>query len=56
MLHKHNLEALDNFLKELMNCTRLFGGILLLISGDFRQILPVIRHGRRPVIVQATIK
>ncbi|GFT42141.1 ATP-dependent DNA helicase [Trichonephila clavipes] len=40
--HKHSLEALDRTLKDIKNNTRLFGGALLLLSGDFRQTLPVI--------------
>ena len=42
MAHKHSLEALDRTLKDLKNKDNLFGGTLLLLSGDFRQTLPVI--------------
>lgn len=42
MAHKHSLEALDRSLKDIKDNTRLFGGALLLLSGDFRQTLPVI--------------
>ncbi|GFY21599.1 ATP-dependent DNA helicase [Trichonephila clavipes] len=42
MAHKHSLEALDRTLKNIKNNTMLFGGVLLLLSGDFRQTLPVI--------------
>ena len=34
---------------------RPFGGIVTLMAGDFRQILPVIRRGRRADIVDATL-
>ncbi|GFU10025.1 ATP-dependent DNA helicase [Trichonephila clavipes] len=42
MAHKHSSEALDRSLKDIKNNTRLFGGALLLLSGDFRQTFPVI--------------
>ncbi|GFX26620.1 ATP-dependent DNA helicase [Trichonephila clavipes] len=42
MANKHSLEAIDRTLKDIKNNTRLFVGVLMLLSGDFRQTLPVI--------------
>jgi ATP-dependent DNA helicase PIF1 len=42
MAHKKALEALNHTLKDLMRNEQLFGGALILLSGDFRQTLPVI--------------
>ncbi|CAG9840664.1 unnamed protein product [Diabrotica balteata] len=42
MAHKRALEALNRTLKDLRNDSRCFGGAIILLSGDFRQILPVI--------------
>lgn len=42
MAHKYSLEALDRTLKDIKNNDKLFDGTLLLLSGDFRQTLPVI--------------
>jgi ATP-dependent exoDNAse (exonuclease V) alpha subunit len=42
MAHKKSLEALNNTLKYLKGNEQLFGGTLILLSGDFRQTLPVI--------------
>jgi len=42
MAHKHSLEALNRTLKDLNRNDRLFGGSLILLSGDFRQALPII--------------
>lgn len=42
MAHKRALEALNRTLKDLRNDSRCFGGAMILLSGDFRQILPVI--------------
>ncbi|XP_071040027.1 ATP-dependent DNA helicase pif1-like [Parasteatoda tepidariorum] len=40
--HKHSLETLNRTLKDIKNNDKLFGGTLLLLSGDFRQTLPFI--------------
>ncbi|XP_003741317.1 ATP-dependent DNA helicase PIF6-like [Galendromus occidentalis] len=42
MAHRKALEALDRLLRDLRNNENLFGGALILLSGDFRQTLPVI--------------
>lgn len=42
MAHKRSLEALDRTLKDLRNNNRRFGGVMILLAGDFRQTLPVI--------------
>ena len=56
MLHHHNVGALDRWLQELMDNKLLFGGKLVVICGDFRQILPVIPRGNRADIVRANLK
>ena len=42
MMYKKALEAHDCTLKDLKRNQELFGGALILLSGDFRQTLPVI--------------
>lgn len=42
MAHKRSLEALDRTLRDLRNNDRCFGGVMILLAGDFRQTLPVI--------------
>lgn len=56
MAHKHSLEALDRMMKDLNNNTRLFGGAVLLLSGDFRQTLPVIPRATYADEINACIK
>ena len=56
MAHKHSLEALDRTLKDLNDNTRLFGGALLLLSGDFRQTLPVIPRATYADEINACLK
>ncbi|GFW17794.1 ATP-dependent DNA helicase [Trichonephila clavipes] len=56
MAHKHSLEALDRTLKDIKNNTRLFGGALLLLSGDFRQTLTVIPRATYADEINACLK
>jgi ATP-dependent DNA helicase PIF1 len=42
MAHKRAMEALNRTMKDLHNDSRCFGGAMILLSGDFRQTLPVI--------------
>ncbi|KAF2890734.1 hypothetical protein ILUMI_15439, partial [Ignelater luminosus] len=42
MAHKRSLEALDRTLKDLRDNQNIFDGATILLSGDFRQTLPVI--------------
>ncbi|XP_055910737.1 uncharacterized protein LOC129945100 [Eupeodes corollae] len=42
MAHKRSLEALNRTMQDLRGNERLFGGAFILLSGDFRQTLPVI--------------
>ena len=61
MAHKWCFEAVDRTLRDLMKQLdptlgeMPFGGKVVLLGGDFRQILPVIKRGRRADIVQATV-
>jgi len=62
MTHRHIFEAVDRTLKDLMktvdpaNEHRPFGGKLMVFGGDFRQIPPVIKQGRREETVGACLK
>jgi hypothetical protein len=56
MTHKHNLEALHRTLVDITKVDAPFGGKVVVLSRDFRQILPVIVHGTRAEIVKASIK
>ena len=48
MLHKHAYEAIDRTLQDILNREGVpFGGMPVLFTGDFRQILPVVRDGSR---------
>ncbi|WOG82070.1 hypothetical protein DCAR_0101230 [Daucus carota subsp. sativus] len=61
MQNKLAFECLDRTLRDIMKSVspdrynKLFGGVTVLLGGDFRQILPVIRKGSRAEIVAASI-
>ena len=59
MLNKLCYEALDRSMRDLAPTKdkhKKFGGKMILVSGDFRQLLPVIEGGNRAVTVNHTLK
>ena len=56
LLHRKVLEAMDTTLQDLRSSTEIMGGLLTILCGDFRQILPVIPKGTRANIVDACLK
>jgi hypothetical protein len=56
MATHHALDAVDRLLRDLTGFDSPFGGKAILLGGDFRQCLPVVRHANRVVIVQSSIK
>ncbi|RDX79079.1 hypothetical protein CR513_40539, partial [Mucuna pruriens] len=61
MTHKHCFEAVDRTFNDILqfhnndSLNLPFGGKVVVMGGDFRQILPVISKGTRQEIVHATI-
>lgn len=55
MQYKHYFKAVDRYLQDICNYDLLFGGIPILLGGDFAQILPVIKRGSRATIVSACL-
>ncbi|XP_055612030.1 ATP-dependent DNA helicase pif1-like [Uranotaenia lowii] len=56
MAHKKALEALNRTLKDLRSNDLLFGDSLILLSGDFRQTLPVIQKSTPADEINACLK
>ncbi len=56
MQNKHCFEAVDRTLRDIRSTDSLFGGMSVVFGGDFAQILPVIKRGSRPQIVQACLR
>ena len=55
MTHRFAFEALDKTFKDIMSSKDPFGGKIMLLGGDFRQILPVVQKGTRSDIVNASL-
>ena len=56
MSDKQHIECVDRSLRDILKVNKPFGGITVVFGGDPRQILPVVRHGDHPRIVQACVK
>ncbi|KAL4084364.1 hypothetical protein QTP88_028187 [Uroleucon formosanum] len=56
MARKRGFESLDRSLKDIRNNNEVMRGVTVLLTGDFRQILPVIPRGSRADEVKAYIK
>lgn len=46
MMHRHGFEALDRKLQSLRGNTEVMGDAVVVLSGDFRQLLPIVVGGR----------
>ena len=53
MAHRYLLETLDRTLCDLMESDLPFSGKVIVLGGDFRQILPVVKRGSCVQIVAA---
>ena len=53
MCHRHALEAIDRSFREIRGVNLPFGGIVTVVMGDFRQVLPVVPKASRAQIVAA---
>ncbi len=53
---RYVFECIDRSLRDVRKDNRPFGGMCVVLAGDFRQILPVLPRGKRPQIVGLTIK
>jgi ATP-dependent DNA helicase PIF1 len=57
MTKRQNVEALDNSLQDIMGRLDLpFGGKTIVLGGDFRQVLPILRKGFMAQIVGASLQ
>jgi hypothetical protein len=60
MAHRNCFKALEKNLRDILRCTNKnsdkipFGGMTVVLGGDFRQILPVVAKGKRENIVNAS--
>lgn len=56
MSHKKSLEAIDRTLRDIRGNDCIFGGITIILSGDFRQTLPVVARGTPTDEINACLK
>lgn len=50
------LDAIDILLRDIMNINEPFGRKIMILGGDFRQVLPVIRFANRSDLIAASLK
>jgi ATP-dependent DNA helicase PIF1 len=55
MTTKHGILVVDRLLREIMQCDEVFGGKIVIFSGDFRQTLAVTPRATRPITVSNLI-
>ncbi|GAU51549.1 hypothetical protein TSUD_414120 [Trifolium subterraneum] len=55
MTNRYCLEVLDKSLKDVLNSNAPFGGKVMIMGGDFRQVLPVIPKGTKAQTISACI-
>ncbi|GBL99525.1 hypothetical protein AVEN_68801-1 [Araneus ventricosus] len=53
MLTKDGLRCIDSLLRDLMNNDKPFGGKVIIIGGEFRQILSVFPRGTRADVIES---
>ncbi|XP_024964967.1 ATP-dependent DNA helicase PIF1-like [Cynara cardunculus var. scolymus] len=56
MAKRQAVEALDRTMQNITGVRLPFGGKIMLMGGDFRQVLPVIKHGTRAQIVDSSLR
>ena len=49
------MEALDKMLQDLNECDLPFGGKVVVLGGDFPQVLPVVPRGRKEDMIGASL-
>ncbi|KAL4568478.1 hypothetical protein LXL04_024091 [Taraxacum kok-saghyz] len=52
MAHRQAVEAVDRSIQDITKLNLPFGGKIMILGGDFRQVLPVLRRGTRAQIIQ----
>ena len=56
MIPCYALDAIDRCLSDIMSSDTLFGGKILLLAGDFRQILPVVPRSPPTAVLESSLK
>ena len=56
MAPRYALEIMDRTLKDIMSNNLLFGGKIVILGGDFRQLLPILPRSIRSEVINLSIK
>ncbi|XP_024990537.1 uncharacterized protein LOC112524821 [Cynara cardunculus var. scolymus] len=56
MAKRQAVEALDRTMQDITGVRLPFGGKIMIMGGDFRQVLPVMRHDTRAQIVDSSLR
>ncbi|XP_022846323.1 uncharacterized protein LOC111369069 [Olea europaea var. sylvestris] len=55
MVNRCAVETVDRMFRDITDCNFLFGGKVVVLRGDFRQILPVVPKGKKEDIMKASL-
>jgi len=55
MVNRCAIEAVDKMLKDINDCNLIFGGKVMVLGGDFRQVLPIVSKGKKEDIINASL-
>ncbi|XP_068464800.1 uncharacterized protein [Phaseolus vulgaris] len=55
MTNRYALEALDRSLKDILDCDAPFEGKVMILGGDFRQVLTIVQKGTKAQMISACI-
>jgi hypothetical protein len=56
MMSKHVYDTVDKTFRDVLKCPNIpFGGKVIVFGGDFRQLMPIIKHGNRSRVVASSI-
>ena len=56
MIPKHALQAIDRLLQDVCNNKNPFAGKVIILGGDFRQTLPIVKRGKATQVVESCLK
>nr|XP_043618603.1 ATP-dependent DNA helicase PIF1-like [Erigeron canadensis] len=56
MAKRQAVEALDRTMQDIIGVRQPFGGKIMVLGGDFRQVLPVVKKGTRAQIVDSSLR
>ncbi|XP_022872009.1 ATP-dependent DNA helicase PIF4-like [Olea europaea var. sylvestris] len=55
MVNHHAIEAVEKMLRDVADCDLPFGGKVIILGGDFRQVLPIVPRGKKEDIMKASL-